>query len=139
MSTAELAFVEIPTTALATWLEQQGADRWWSIDGDPILTGQLNFPCPGDELAEELRKIKGTVEVKVPIRSSHLSKPEEILNAAVRELGENVKTSSANEPAWIHDRLIDLRWKDSSNEWLLVEDEETSENYRRDAAEEGSI
>src|SRR5436309_12319138 len=48
---------ELRSTELAKWLEQQPADRWWTVDGDPLLTGRLSFPCPGDELAAELRKI----------------------------------------------------------------------------------
>ena len=48
---------EVAAGELAAWLEQQGEDRWWTVDGDPLLTGRLAFPCPADELAPELRKI----------------------------------------------------------------------------------
>jgi hypothetical protein len=47
----------ISSAELGAWIAEQGTDRWWNVDGDPLLTGSLSFPCPGDELAEELRRI----------------------------------------------------------------------------------
>src|SRR5438094_670211 len=32
---------KIASSELAAWLEQQGTDRWWTVDGDPLLTGRL--------------------------------------------------------------------------------------------------
>ena len=59
---------EIHSTELAAWLEKQGKDRWWNVDGDPLLTGRLEFPCPADELAEELRRLNRPllVQAKTP-------------------------------------------------------------------------
>ena len=38
-------YYEVPSSELAAWLEQQGKDRWWNVDGDPLLTGEMPFPC----------------------------------------------------------------------------------------------
>ena len=37
-------------------------------------------------------------------------------------------------PAWAKDRLLFLCWEDRGDEWLLVEDEETTQRSREDAA-----
>ena len=50
-------YYTVPAGELAAWIEQQGDDTWWNVDGDSILTGILSFPSPGDELAAELRRI----------------------------------------------------------------------------------
>src|SRR5436190_5148789 len=55
---------EISSAELAVWVERQGLDRWWNVDGDPLLTGRVPFPCPGDELAEELRRINRDLLVR---------------------------------------------------------------------------
>ncbi|MFO0929604.1 MAG: hypothetical protein U0736_21670, partial [Gemmataceae bacterium] len=56
--------VTVSSAALAEWLERQGVDRWWTVDGDPLLTGRLSFPCPADELAAELRRVNRTLLVQ---------------------------------------------------------------------------
>src|SRR5262249_30037535 len=48
---------ELPSAELAAWLEERGPDRWWNVDGDPLLTGRLTFPCPARHLAAALRSI----------------------------------------------------------------------------------
>src|SRR6266436_4878939 len=55
---------ELASSELAMWLENQGAKSWWSVDGDPLLTGRLSFPCPAEELAAELRDIGRTLLVQ---------------------------------------------------------------------------
>ena len=57
---------EIQSSELAAWLEQQGVDLWWNVDGDPLLTGRLTFPCPADELSAELRKLNRALLVQAP-------------------------------------------------------------------------
>ena len=57
MNLTALPHYQLPTDALATWIEEQGTATWWSVDGDPLLMERLDLPCPGDELASELRKI----------------------------------------------------------------------------------
>ena len=57
MSIRDEPFYTLPAGELAAWIEQQGGDTWWNVDGDSILTGKLSLPSPGDELAEEIRRI----------------------------------------------------------------------------------
>ncbi len=59
-------YYTVPAGELAAWIEQQGDDTWWNVDGDSILTGILSFPSPGDELAEELRRISRLLLVQDP-------------------------------------------------------------------------
>lgn len=127
---------EIAATELAAWIEKQGADRWWNVDGDPLLTGRLMFPCPGDELAAELRRINRPLLVLDKHKSPDAKgQPitHEQLDALVGRLGENVQISEPL-PSWVADRLFFLCWKGRADDWLLVEDEETTERIRADVA-----
>jgi hypothetical protein len=136
MSLRDEPHYKIASSELAAWLEGQGTDRWWNVDGDPLLTGRLSFPCPADELAAELRRINRTLLVQ-DRRKSPSGRGEPIvardLDGLVTRLGENVQTNGT-EPSWAKDRLFFLCWEDRGDEWLLVEDEETTERSRADAA-----
>ncbi len=136
MSLREEPHCKIASSELAAWLLAQGADRWWSVDGDPILTGRLSFPCPADELADELRRLNRTLLVQ-DRRKPPTGRGEQIaardLDGLATRLGDNVQTSGA-KPAWANDRLFFLCWEDRGDEWLLAEDRETSERSREDAA-----
>jgi hypothetical protein len=48
---------EVSSSEMATWIEKQGTAVWWNVDGDPLLTDRVAFPCPGDEFAEVLRRV----------------------------------------------------------------------------------
>jgi hypothetical protein len=45
MAIPDEPYFRLPARELAAWIEQQGADTWWNVDGDSILTGRLSFPC----------------------------------------------------------------------------------------------
>ena len=129
----------IASSELADWLETQGVNRWWTVDGDPVLTGRLSFPCPADELAAELRRIRKPllVQDRTVSRSGHgevITAKE--LDRVVTRLGDNM--AAQQKPAWADDRLFFLSWADRDDEWLLAEDEETTERSRQDAALHGS-
>jgi hypothetical protein len=114
---------ELPSPELAAWLEQQGADRWWNVDGDPLLTGRLTFPCPADELAAELRALNRPLLVQA---GEEADARGQVIGAAklaevVGRIGENSHASGRAE-----DRLLYLGWKDSADEWLLAEDSQTT-------------
>jgi hypothetical protein len=127
---------KIAASEVANWLEGQGVDRWWSVDGDPLLTGRLSFPCPADELAAELRRINRILLVQ-DRRKNPAGAGEQIaardLDGLVTRLGDNLETSGT-APAWAKDRLFFLCWEDHPDEWLLVEDDETTQSSREDAA-----
>lgn len=126
----------LPSSELAAWIEQQGLDQWWNVDGDPLLTSHLAFPCPGDELAAELYQINRPLVVFDP-RKDHAAQGQSIdrsaLDRLAARLGDNVQLT-CEKPSWTNDRLFFLRWKDADEEWLLVEDDETSESSQADAA-----
>ena len=127
----------IASSELAAWLEGQGTDRWWNVDGDPLLTGRLSFPCPADELADELRRINRMLLVQ-DRRKDPSGRGERIvaqdLDGLATRLGDNVQTNGT-KPAWANDRVFFLCWADRGDEWLLAEDEETTESSRADAAQ----
>jgi hypothetical protein len=136
MSLRDEPHYAIASTELANWLERQGTDRWWTVDGDPLLTGRLSLPCPADELAEELRRINRPLLI-LDQRKPPVGQGESItasdLDALVARLGDNIHTTEART-AWALNRLFCLCWQDRGDEWLLVEDEETTERSREDAA-----
>ena len=136
MSLRDQPHYRIESSQLADWILQQGEDRWWNVDGDALLTGRLSFPVPGDELAAELKRISRMLLVqdrrKPPSGHGELITAQN-LDALATRLGDNVGTSGP-VPSWAKDRLFILGWEGSEDEWLLVEDEETTERSREDAA-----
>jgi hypothetical protein len=125
---------EIPSTELASWLEQQGTDRWWYVDGDPLLTGRLTFPCPADELAAELRKIDRPLLVQAK-QEDVGAKGQVIeatkLNEAVARFTDVLRPSGPTSVR-LQDRVLYLCWKRAFDEWLLAEDSETTDQMRAD-------
>jgi hypothetical protein len=113
MSVRDKPHYVLPATTLARWVESQ-PDRWWSVDGDPRLTGLVDFPCPGEELAPALRKVGKDLLLydKTPGSTAH---------------GETVEAGRLKDLADTSNRrrrmTYLLTWADSDEDWLLVEDE----------------
>ena len=129
-------FYEIPATELAAWLEEQGQDRWWNVDGDALLTGRMSFPCPARDLAEELRKI-GRPLLLQGKRGDRTARGQLIgkaqLNGVVGHFADDLHVSGQGQlPPWSGDRLLYLCWKERPDAWLLVEDSETTEQFKED-------
>jgi hypothetical protein len=121
---------ELPAAELAAWVEQQGPDRWWSVDGDPLLTGRLSFPCPAKTLAAHLRNVGRALLIQAK-KDDTEAKGQVIgkdrLDAVVDRFANNIRPSGTGEmPSWSEDRILYLCWKGSIDEWLLVEDSETT-------------
>jgi hypothetical protein len=119
---------EVPSLELAAWLEGQGRERWWNVDGDPLLTGRLTFPCPAAQLAAELKKINRPLLVQA--RKEEAGAVGQLIDAAkigdaVRLLAEDGRMEGA-PPPWAKDRVLYLCWKGSLHEWLLEEDSEAT-------------
>jgi hypothetical protein len=136
MSLRDEPHYKVPSPELAALLEHQGLDRWWSVDGDPLLTVWLSFPCPADELAAELRRINRTLLIqdrRQPPLGRGQTRLARELDALVTRLGDNVE-SREEKQVWTNDRVFILSWEDRPDEWLLVEDEETTERFRQAAA-----
>ncbi|MCI0464135.1 MAG: hypothetical protein L0Z62_44950 [Gemmataceae bacterium] len=125
---------EILSSELAAWLEEQGPDRWWNVDGDPLLAGRRPFPCPASELAAELRRIGRPLLVQAKKDDANAKGQrigKEKLNDLVEPFAENLHAPGPGQlPPWGSDRFFYLRWKGSSEDWLLVEDSETTEQMR---------
>lgn len=95
--------------ALASWLEKNAAGAYWSVDGDPLLTSQLDFPCPTEEIVGKLRWLGGQMFVR---GSGEIE--ECVIQGSPAPGDDNGKES----------RTFYLRWKgqDSTKEWVLFED-----------------
>jgi hypothetical protein len=126
---------ELPSTELARWLEAQGG--WWNVDGDPLLTGRLPFPCPADELAAELRRLNRLLLVQA-IHSEFAPEGQGRLTAddlgkvAVRYSGSQSGPDLPSE--FVNDRQLYLCWKGSPHEWLLIEDSATAKQFQDEVA-----
>jgi len=121
---------ELSSRELATWLEQQGPDRWWCVDGDSLLTGRMTFPCPAQSLAAELRKIGRPLLVQAKkddtAAQGQLISKDKIDIVTDRFTNKNHLNAAGNEPSVSQDRILYLCWKGSIEEWLLSEDSETT-------------
>ncbi|MBI1901983.1 MAG: hypothetical protein HYS13_12845 [Planctomycetia bacterium] len=134
MSIRDEPHYELASRELAGWIAAQGADTWWTVDGDHFLTGRLAFPCPGDELATELRSIDRPLLVRSNDPSARgQALGRESLDPHVTRLGDNLQMTG-QRPLWTENRVLFLSWKGSNEDWLLVEDKETSESSSEDAA-----
>ena len=140
MGIREVPHYELPAAELAAWIEKQGPDHWWNVDGDSVLTGRIPFPSPGDELAEELRRLNKNLLIQDRQKSPD-AKGQPIgcadLDVLADRLGNNIPFEG-EKPTWVDDRFFLLCWKDSNEEWLLVEDQETTEETREDLAFKGN-
>ena len=135
MSIASGPHVELRSSELAAWIEKQGLNRWWNVDGDHVLTSTIAFPCPGDELANELRRINRPLLLPVSPQAA-LPPGSEIkrqdIDKFIDHLGSAIHHTNERRPAWLNNRLLYLSWKGSKSDWLLVEDVETTEMYKED-------
>jgi len=133
---------EVAAADLAAWLEDQGADRWWSVDGDPLLTGRLDFPSPADELAAELRQVGQPLLVQANKDNADAKGQvigKENLNAIVGRIADNLHTiREGQSPPWSGDRVLYLCWKGSTNDWLLTEESEAARQMGAEERGKGS-
>ena len=121
---------------LAAWVEAQGPDLWWDVDGDPLLTGRLSTPCPADELAAALRKVARPLLVQAKPGDADArgqAIDADRLDALTSRFSENVSYVGSPPPG-ADDRLLYMRWQNSPVEWLLIEDTVTAAAYRAEAA-----
>lgn len=97
---------------LAAWITDQGEDKWWGVDGDPLLMSRLSFPCPPEELATELQRINRPLLVSDPDRVG------EGAELTPEEISRLVETEELGVPC------LNLSWQDSSVDWLLIEEDD---------------
>ncbi len=124
MSDTKHAIV-ISSRKLAQWLDGQPA-TWWNVDGDPLLTSEVDFPCPSEELAEALRKHNNDIVVFTN------RKRQATVGADLHSLDLDELTDTENPR---QEKNILAAWKGSDIEWLLSEDKEMAEAARCTATE----
>jgi hypothetical protein len=117
--------IVIPSRKLAEWLDGQPG-TWWNVDGDPLLTSEVDFPCPNEELAEGLRKHDGNIMVFT--RKRGRSSAGEDLNSL--DLDDLADTENPKK-----EKNILAAWIGSDIEWLLSEDKDMAEEARRTTTE----
>lgn len=119
--------VVVPSRTLADWLDGQ-PETWWNVDGDPLLTSEIDFPCPNDELAEGFRKHDRNLLIFT--KNLNTVNPHDNLRAS--DLEGLVDTDNPGR-----EKYILAAWSGSDIEWLLSEDKDMAEEARRMAAESG--
>lgn len=124
---------EIDASELAAWVEAQGLDLWWSVDGDPLLMGNLSLPCPGDELAAELRRINRPLLIRAPA-DEPAAGGQKIDRTGVDRLAVRFippwDVPPGERPLTFDEREIPCAWKSRGKEWLLIEDLRTTASER---------
>jgi hypothetical protein len=118
MSMVKHEFV-IPSREVARWLDSQPG-TWWLVDGDPDLTSRICFPCPSDELADELRRIDKDLIV-------YTNKSVGMDDG--RQIDSQVLPRLADTENRHHERNFLARWESSDIEWLLSEDKSAAEAF----------
>jgi hypothetical protein len=129
---------ELASKDLARWLDERAKGTWWSVDGDPVLTGRLSFPAPENELAELLRRLDRPLLVAAFRQSADATGQSirwERLDDLVDQLRNAVERwpPDTPEPCWAVNRFFWLSWKGGKGgEWMLVEDRETAKAFAED-------
>jgi hypothetical protein len=115
----DLPHYRIAAAELAKWIADQDEESWWTVDGDPVLTQRVDFPCPGPDLAVALIQIGKSLLLLDPRDTSTASE-------------ETISSQQLDDVAYTDDfgdRVFRLCWEDGPDvDWLLVEDTQTSEN-----------
>ncbi len=114
--TLNLPYYTIEPKDLARWLDAQ-VDTWWTVDGDPLLTSQVDFPCPAEELSAELLRVNKPLRVFDPRKGAQVRGGI----VAIEQLDEIADTANK-----AHARTYLLSWEGDANQWLLAEDPEAA-------------
>jgi len=107
----------MPPARLADWLEDQGPDLWWTVDGDDYLLGTITLPTTAHLLAARFREVKKTLIVLDPL--NRWSGPIEPENFDLNLIADSDNATQ--------ERVLCMRWDDERYpaEWLLCEDKFT--------------
>lgn len=126
---------EVDSRMLARWLLDQGGDRWWSVDGDTFLSGLKAMPCTAEELAELLDRVDKPLLVHDP-KERPTSRGQRLENVAQLDdlyllLRDNERVAKGEAgPIWLDNRFFAFCWKSRDVTWLLIEDLESTEDFR---------
>ncbi len=114
MTVRERPHFVLKPTELAGWLDQE-PEKWWIVDGDPRLTGEVDFPCPAQELSEVLRRHKKDLFL-YPLESKSIEPQPVGQPIECRRLDEIADRDNLDRR-----RIFAFSWADRDDEWLLVE------------------
>src|SRR6266436_6780762 len=105
--------IRLSPQELGAWLDRQGSDRWWLVDGDPLLTSLVSFPCTGDEIAAVLRRI----DKPLFLLSRNAAQPGESTELGI----EDIDRFAFLDP-FRDERMFRLRWDSipPGQEWMLL-------------------
>jgi hypothetical protein len=123
----------IAASELAAWIEHQGVNTWWAIDGDTYLSSRVPTPCRGDELANVLRRSNRSLLIQSRESTANgQTITQKDLDRVADHLGNNIHVidPSFPKPSWANDRCFWLCWNDEKSEWLLAEDSIATEAFR---------
>lgn len=96
--------LDVDADAFAAWLEAQGGDRLWTVDGDVGLAGRLILPCPGPDLAAELRRRSDSrLRIFAPSGTTRNGQ-------GIEAYADDSTGSPIFEVAWILDGRAGVRW-----------------------------
>ena len=109
--TLNLPYYTIKSEDLAKWLDDQ-PESWWIVDGDPVLTSHVDFPCPVEELSAELRRVRKPLRMFDPRNNSTAHG-----DAAPLEQLDDIADTDNNSQA----RTYLLSWDGYDIQWLLSE------------------
>jgi len=109
---------KISPSDLADWLDERAPASSWSVDGDPLLTALVDFPCPTDELSLQLRQLDRALFLHAPGDQDAFGQKTgwESIDALV------VDTAVTQEEGSPKSRSLTLCWEDDVDEWVLYED-----------------
>lgn len=107
-----LPYYTISAEELASWLDGQ-PDSWWIVDGDPVLTSHVDFPCPSEELSAELRRVSKPLRMYDP-REKSKAQGEAVRVDQLDDMADTDNNSQA--------RTYLLCWDGDDIQWLLAED-----------------
>jgi hypothetical protein len=140
MSVLERPHYEVSSIELAAWIEHQGAEIWWCVDGDRLLIWRLCFPCLAAKLAAELRAINQPLLVvdhtgRTPEPSGQQIGMER-LDSLVSRPSDRIELKQGRA-TWPEYRVLHFSWKGLEEEWLLVEDKATTDRVRKETQHSG--
>jgi hypothetical protein len=114
--TLNLPYFTLNANELAEWLDAQ-PQAWWTVDGDPLLTSRVDFPCPSEELSAELRRATTSLRIFDP-RERSMAHGESIKHTQLNDLADRGNNSKA--------RTFLLCWDGEDIQWLPAEDLEAA-------------
>ncbi len=109
--TLKLPYYTIKAEELADWVDGQ-PELWWIVDGDPVLTSHVDFPCPGEELSAELRRVRKPLRMFDP-RNDSTAHGEAVPLEQLNDMADTDNNSRA--------RTYLLCWDGDDIQWLLSE------------------